>query len=468
MPEPAEVIPITKPVVAPISDRGDLVAAFDVEAVALVDQVAQDQRPRQGDDPDHQQGAAEHRVDERVEPVFADLLLEHRDQRHAADRGRHAAQGQPFDQLHVDRLHPQVAPAADRLGHRRVEDVGADRGRRLDPEDQDQQRRHQRSPAHAGHADEHADAKSEEDDCRVHHDAPRVVIDFPDLFGQERGVRQDTNDAPRKPRISPPARRSPAAGDAPGAAVSIRGLGHSYGELRTIERLDLELPAHGVLGLVGPSGCGKSTLLELIAGLQRAERGRDRGRRRRRPGRAASPAAPSCPSATCCCPGSPAIDNAALALRNRGVRRGAARRAGGAAVRALRPRRLRARAGRPSSPAGCASGSPSCARSSPASRCWRSTSPSPRSTRSPAPRCRSGWPAALAADPRTVVLVTHDVEEALYLSDRVAVLSARPGARRRGAERPGAASRRPRRRGHRPRVRRRPRAGDARPARGSR
>ena len=130
--------------------------------------------------------------------------------------------------------------------------------------------------------------------------------------------------------------------------------------------------------------------------------------------------------------------------------------------------RVRGARGPASSRAGCASGSPSPGRCSPASRCSSSTSRSPRSTRSPAPQMQEWLAEALAAESRTVVLVSHDVEEALYLADRVVVLSARPARVRRGGPLPRPAPHAPQRDGELARVRRRARGGDRRAAGGRR
>jgi NitT/TauT family transport system ATP-binding protein len=206
--------------------------------------------------------------------------------------------------------------------------------------------------------------------------------------------------------------------------VAIRGLSHSYGDLRAIERLDLEVPAHGVLGLVGPSGCGKSTLLELIAGLQRPSGGAiEVGAAIDGPGRLAQCA--FMPQRDLLLPWLAAIDNAALALRNRGAGRRAARaeagalfdRFGLAGFERARPAELSGgMRQRVAFLRTLLAGKPVLALDEP----FASLDAITRAE-------MQAWLAgALRADPRTVVLVTHDVEEALYLSDRVAVLSPRP------------------------------------------
>ncbi|HEX8959157.1 MAG TPA: ABC transporter ATP-binding protein, partial [Solirubrobacterales bacterium] len=212
---------------------------------------------------------------------------------------------------------------------------------------------------------------------------------------------------------------SPAGAAPPGAGVTIRGLRHSYGELRTIERLDLAAPEHGVLGLVGPSGCGKSTLLELIAGLQEPGEGEvEVGGAREAGGRLAHCA--FMPQRDLLLPWLTAIDNAALALRNRGARRGDARREAGrlferfglGGFEAARPAELSGgMRQRVAFLRTLLSGKPVLALDEP----FASLDAITRAE-------MQGWLAtALEADPRTVVLVSHDVEEALYLADRVVV-----------------------------------------------
>ena len=51
-------------------------------------------------------------------------------------------------------------------------------------------------------------------------------------------------------------------------------VSHQYGQVATLRELDLQVPQGEFLVILGPSGCGKSTLLNLFAGFERPSAGR--------------------------------------------------------------------------------------------------------------------------------------------------------------------------------------------------
>ena len=56
-------------------------------------------------------------------------------------------------------------------------------------------------------------------------------------------------------------------------AVELRGVSKSFGPVRAVRQLELEVRRGELLAVLGPSGCGKTTLLRLIAGFERPEGG---------------------------------------------------------------------------------------------------------------------------------------------------------------------------------------------------
>jgi NitT/TauT family transport system ATP-binding protein len=214
-----------------------------------------------------------------------------------------------------------------------------------------------------------------------------------------------------------------------GTSVAVTEVARRYRakrrELTALERMSLSVAPLEVVAVVGPSGCGKSTLLELAAGLQEPDAGAvavagaadARGRRA---------ASAYMPQRDLLLPWRDALANAALALECQGVPRRAAREraaplferfgladfersypadlSGGMRQRVAFLRTLLA-------------GRPVLLLDEPFAALDSLT----RGT-------MQQWLAdALADDPRTVLLVTHDVEEAIFLADRVAVMSPRPG-----------------------------------------
>jgi len=57
------------------------------------------------------------------------------------------------------------------------------------------------------------------------------------------------------------------------AALAMRGLTKSYGPLRAVEPLDLELEPGVVLGFLGPNGAGKTTVIRIVTTILRPTAG---------------------------------------------------------------------------------------------------------------------------------------------------------------------------------------------------
>jgi polar amino acid transport system permease protein len=58
-----------------------------------------------------------------------------------------------------------------------------------------------------------------------------------------------------------------------GGAVAIHGVSKSFGSLRVLDDINLDIPAGSVTVILGPSGSGKSTLLRTINHLERVDAG---------------------------------------------------------------------------------------------------------------------------------------------------------------------------------------------------
>jgi NitT/TauT family transport system ATP-binding protein len=187
------------------------------------------------------------------------------------------------------------------------------------------------------------------------------------------------------------------------------------GEVAALAGVSLRANAGEIVAVVGPSGCGKTTLLELICGLQAPDSGTIH----------AAPAA-LMPQRDLLLPWLNAIDNAGLALRARGISRAQARAAAApwlerfGLVEFERTRPAQLSGGmrqRVSFLRTLLAGKPVLALDEPFAALDAITRAE-----------MQGWLAqVLASEPRTVVLVTHDVEEAVVLADRVVVMSPRPG-----------------------------------------
>jgi D-xylose transport system ATP-binding protein len=78
------------------------------------------------------------------------------------------------------------------------------------------------------------------------------------------------NTTPSVGEISSPPPEQPPSGE---PRLLLRGISKSFGAVRALYKVDFEVYAGEVVGLVGDNGAGKSTLIKVISGVEPADEG---------------------------------------------------------------------------------------------------------------------------------------------------------------------------------------------------